>query len=46
MFHIRNMQARIKEKGDLWGPVIGPGIDMAKCLDRISRMQAKAAGKK
>jgi bifunctional non-homologous end joining protein LigD len=46
MFHIRNMQARIKEKGDLWKPVIGRGIDMEKCLERISRMQEKAAGKK
>jgi len=42
MFHIRNMRDRIKEKGDLWKPVIGPGIDMEKCLDRMSRMQAKA----
>lgn len=46
MFHIRNMPARIREKGDLWKPVIGPGIDMEKCLDRISRMQTKAAGRK
>jgi len=46
MFHIRNMQSRIKEKGDLWKPVIGPGIDMAECLDRIGRMQAKDSGRK
>ncbi len=41
MFHIRNMAGRIKEKGDIWKPVIGRGIDMGKCLDRMSKMQAK-----
>ncbi|MEN6466894.1 MAG: DNA ligase D [Syntrophaceae bacterium] len=46
MFHIRNMPDRIKEKGDIWKPVIGRGIDMEICLDRIGRMQAKAGGKK
>lgn len=36
MFHIRNMPQRVREKGDLWKPVIGKGIDMEKCLERLS----------
>ena len=38
-FHIRNMADRIREKGDLWKPVIGRGINMEKCLERLSRLR-------
>ena len=34
-FTIINMQQRLKEVGDLWKPVIGKGIDLAKVLGQI-----------
>ncbi|HKX72815.1 MAG TPA: DNA ligase D [Candidatus Saccharimonadales bacterium] len=34
-FTIKNMPARIKKYGDLWKPVMGKGIDLAKTLKKI-----------
>ncbi|PRY09963.1 ATP-dependent DNA ligase LigD phosphoesterase module /ATP-dependent DNA ligase LigD polymerase module [Pontibacter ummariensis] len=36
-FTIRNMAERIKEKGDLFRGVLGEGIDLAQCRERISK---------
>lgn len=36
-FTIRTIRKRVKELGDLWKPVLGPGIDLAKCLDRLEK---------
>jgi bifunctional non-homologous end joining protein LigD len=35
-FTIKNMRARLAEVGDLWEPVLGPGIDLKKTLAVIS----------
>jgi bifunctional non-homologous end joining protein LigD len=37
-FHIGNMKDRLRAEGDLFGGVLGKGIDMAKALDRLSGM--------
>jgi len=34
-FTIKNAAARLKRTGDLWKPVIGKGLDLAKVLKRI-----------
>ncbi|HKR81711.1 MAG TPA: DNA ligase D [Candidatus Saccharimonadales bacterium] len=36
-FTIENMPARLKRVGDLWKPVLGPGIDLAKVLKKIEQ---------
>jgi bifunctional non-homologous end joining protein LigD len=36
-FTIKNALHRIKQTGDLWKPVLGPGIDMAQVLRIIDR---------
>jgi hypothetical protein len=33
------MPERLAKVGDWWAPVLGPGIDLAKCLERIDRVQ-------
>ena len=38
-YHIRNMAERIRDKGDLWKPVIGRGINMEKCVERLGRLR-------
>ena len=41
-FTIQTMPARLEKVGDLWAPVLGPGIDLARCvgqLDRVQRVQ-------
>jgi bifunctional non-homologous end joining protein LigD len=35
-FTIRTMAKRLQEVGDLWQPVLGPGIDLPACLDRLA----------
>lgn len=35
-FNIKNIMARIEKKGDLFEPVLMRGIDMIKCLKRLS----------
>jgi bifunctional non-homologous end joining protein LigD len=38
-FTIRTIPKRLDDMGDLWKPVLGPGIDLPACLDRLaSRM--------
>jgi bifunctional non-homologous end joining protein LigD len=34
-FTIRTMRERLDRVGDLWAPVLGPGIDMHRALERI-----------
>ena len=36
-FTIRTMLRRLDRVGDLWGPALGPGVDLAACLDRLPR---------
>ncbi|OAI41440.1 hypothetical protein AYO40_03250 [Planctomycetaceae bacterium SCGC AG-212-D15] len=38
-FTIRTMPERIAKMGDLWAPVLGPAIDLAKCLGQLERVQ-------
>ena len=35
-FTIRNIGARLKKKGDLWKPVLGPAADLNRCLARLA----------
>jgi bifunctional non-homologous end joining protein LigD len=34
-FTMRTIGKRLDKLGDLWKPVLGPGIDLAACLDRL-----------
>jgi bifunctional non-homologous end joining protein LigD len=34
-FNIKNIHARVERVGDLWERILGPGIDMQKCLSNI-----------
>ena len=34
-FTLRTMPGRVAKIGDLWSPVLGPGVDLAACLQRI-----------
>jgi len=34
-FTIKTMPARLAERGDLFRPVLGPGIDLERCLDNL-----------
>ena len=34
-FKIKTVPKRIEKLGDLWEPVIGKGIDLAKCLEQF-----------
>jgi bifunctional non-homologous end joining protein LigD len=34
-FTIKTMAKRIDKHGDLWGPVLGPGVELTACLNRI-----------
>lgn len=34
-FNIHNALKRLKEKGDIFSPVLGKGIDMKKCVDKL-----------
>jgi hypothetical protein len=36
-FTMRNLARRLDRLGDLWEAVLGPGIDLAKSLDRLAR---------
>jgi bifunctional non-homologous end joining protein LigD len=38
-FTIRTMPERLAKVGDLWAPVLGPGIDLAKCVAQVERAQ-------
>jgi bifunctional non-homologous end joining protein LigD len=34
-FTMRTMRKRLDKVGDLWEPVLGPGIDLVTCLERL-----------
>jgi bifunctional non-homologous end joining protein LigD len=36
-FTIKNIHQRLEKKGDLFSPVLKKGIDLRKCLDRLSQ---------
>jgi bifunctional non-homologous end joining protein LigD len=37
-FTLRTLPQRLAKLGDLWKPVLGPGIDLQACLDRLQKM--------
>lgn len=37
-FTIETLPARLKKVGDLWKPVLGPGVDLKKCLQKIEKI--------
>ncbi|MFL5328477.1 MAG: DNA ligase D [Gemmataceae bacterium] len=41
-FTIKNTPKRLEKIGDLWQPVLGPGIDLAHCIERLARVLARA----
>lgn len=45
-FTIKTLRARLDEVGDLWGGVLGPGIDMERSLAALQPLWAEAQGKK
>jgi hypothetical protein len=36
---MRTLPERLAKVGDLWAPVLGPGIDLAKCVAHLERVQ-------
>jgi bifunctional non-homologous end joining protein LigD len=40
-YTIRTVPRRLDRVGDLWKPVLGPGIDLADCLERLARQAAR-----
>ncbi len=36
-FSIKNIFSRLEKKGDLWKGVLGAGIDMKKCIEKIEK---------
>jgi bifunctional non-homologous end joining protein LigD len=40
-FTIRTTPARLEKVGDLWAPVLGPGVDLQHCLERLARRQGR-----
>jgi len=43
-FTIKNMEKRLKKVGDLWKPVLGKGVDIAKVLKHLESQNAQASG--
>jgi hypothetical protein len=39
-FTIRTMAKRLDRVGDLWRPVIGDGVDLVECLERLMKSGA------
>lgn len=44
-FTIRTMRSRLDQVGDLWGGVLGQGIDMAACTAALQELWAEEQGK-
>jgi bifunctional non-homologous end joining protein LigD len=42
-FTIKTMPKRLATVGDLWKPVLGPGIDLPACLERLASFVKKSA---
>jgi bifunctional non-homologous end joining protein LigD len=40
-FTIRTMAKRLDKVGDLWKPILGPGVDLAECLERLIAAEKK-----
>jgi bifunctional non-homologous end joining protein LigD len=40
-FTMRTVPPRLARQGDLWAPVLGPGIDLPVCLERLSALLKK-----
>lgn len=40
-FTMMTMPRRLARLGDLWKPVLGPGVDLRKCLARLQRLEKK-----
>jgi bifunctional non-homologous end joining protein LigD len=40
-YTIKTMPSRLEKHGDLWKPVLGKGIDLHKCLDRLASAMGK-----
>lgn len=36
-FHLGNALKRLEKKGDLWKPVLGPGVDLTACMKRLMK---------
>jgi bifunctional non-homologous end joining protein LigD len=46
-FTIQNMAKRLDKVGDLWSPVLGPAVDLEKCLSKLAKIRTgKGAGRK
>jgi bifunctional non-homologous end joining protein LigD len=41
-FTIRTLPRRLERVGDLWAPVLGPGIDLTACLERLPTVLQKS----
>ncbi len=41
-FTIATMPKRLDKVGDLWQPVLGPGVDLQACLDRLVKQVGKS----
>jgi len=37
-FTIRTVPPRLDKLGDLWAPVLGPGVDILGCIERLARV--------
>jgi bifunctional non-homologous end joining protein LigD len=44
-FTIKTLRARLDRVGDLWGGVLGPGIDMERCVAALQQLWAEEQGK-
>jgi bifunctional non-homologous end joining protein LigD len=42
-FTIQTMRARLDKVGDLWGPVLGAGVDLRHALERLAKLQRREA---
>ncbi len=40
-FTMRNVPRRLDKVGDLWQPVLGPGIDLVRCLEKLPSLLSK-----
>jgi bifunctional non-homologous end joining protein LigD len=40
-FNLKTIHQRLKKKGDLWKGVLGPGINMKKCLGELEKLYSK-----
>ena len=40
-FTMKTIHKRVARLGDLWKGVLGPGIDLEKCLDRVEKIRVK-----